>query len=38
MTVGVDDIEQLNDIRVVHLFEERDLANGGTWDAFIFGF
>lgn len=38
MAVGVDNVEEADDVRVVHFFEEGDFANGGRWDAFIFGF
>lgn len=38
MAVGVDNVQQLYNIGVLHLFEEGDLANGGTWDTLIFGF
>lgn len=38
MAVGVDNVEETQDVVVFHLLEERDLANGGAGDAFIFGF
>lgn len=38
MAVGVDDVEKADDVGVVHLFEERDLADGGRGHAFVFGF
>jgi hypothetical protein len=38
VAVGVHDVEEADDVGVVHLFEEGDLADGGGGDAFIFGF
>lgn len=38
VSVGVHDVEEADDVGVVHLFEEGDLADGGGRDAFIFGF
>jgi len=38
VAVGVHDVEESHDVWVVHLLEERDLANGGAGYAFIFGF
>jgi hypothetical protein len=38
VTVGVYDVEEADDVRVVHLLEEGDLADGGGGDALIFGF
>lgn len=38
VTVCMNDVEQLDDVRVLHLLQERDLADGGTRDALIFGF
>jgi hypothetical protein len=38
MTIGVHDVEEADDIGVVHLFEKGNLADGGRWHAFIFGF
>lgn len=38
VSVGVHDVEEADDVGVVHLFEEGDLADGGGGDAFIFGF
>jgi len=37
VAVGVDDIEEADDVWVLELLEEGDLANGGGGDAFIFG-
>ena len=37
VAVGVDDVEEADDVGVFHLFEEGDLADGGGGDAFIFG-
>lgn len=37
VAVGVDNVEQAHNVWVVHLFEERDLADGGGRDAFILG-
>jgi hypothetical protein len=34
----MDDIEQANNVGVSHLLEERDFADGGTGDTFIFSF
>ena len=38
MAVGVDDVEETDDVGVVHFFEEGDFADGGGGDAFVFGF
>jgi hypothetical protein len=38
MTVCMYDIEESDDVRIVHLLEERDLANSGTRNPFIFSF
>ena len=38
MTVGVHNVEQTDDVRVDHLLEEGNLADGGGGDAFVFGF
>lgn len=38
VAVGVYDVEQADDVGVVHLLEQRDLANGSRGDALIFGF
>lgn len=38
VAVGVDDVEELDDVGVTHLLEEADLADGGGRDAFVFGF
>lgn len=38
MAVGVYDVQQADNVGVVHLLEQGDLANGGRGDALIFGF
>ena len=38
MTVGVYNVKEAHNVRVVHLFEEGDLANCGGWDSFVFRF
>lgn len=38
MAVGVHDVEETNDVLVLELFQEGDLADGGAWYAFVFGF
>ena len=38
VAVGVHDVQQADDVGVVHLLEQRDLANGGRRDALILGF
>jgi hypothetical protein len=38
VAVGVYDVEQPHNVRVVHLLEQRDLADGGGRDAFILSF
>lgn len=38
MSVGVDNVMESNDVGILHLLEERDLANGGAGNAFIFCF
>ena len=38
VAVGVDDVEEAHDVRVVHFLEKRDLTNGSGRDTFIFGF
>lgn len=37
VTIGMDDIEELDDVGVVHLLQQGDLPNGGAGDAFILG-
>ena len=37
VAVGVDNVEQAHDVGVVHLLEQRDLADGCRRDALIFG-
>lgn len=37
VAVCVDNVEQLDNVRVMHFFEQRDLADGGAGNAFIFG-
>src|SRR5690242_13656725 len=37
VAVGVHDVEQTDDVGVVHLLEQRNLANGGRGDTLIFG-
>jgi hypothetical protein len=37
VAVGVHDVEQAHDVGVVHLLEQRDLADSRRRDAFIFG-
>ena len=38
MSIGVHNVEQADDIGVVHLLEQGDFANGGGGHAFVFGF
>jgi hypothetical protein len=38
MAVGVYDIEEADNVGVVHLLEERDLADGSRGDTLILGF
>jgi hypothetical protein len=38
VTICVNNIEQTDNVRISHFLEERDFANGGAWDAFIFSF
>ena len=37
VAVGMDDIKETHDGRVPHLFEQRDLSDGGRRDTLIFG-
>ena len=37
VAVGVDNVEQANDVRVVHFLEQRNLADGRGRDALILG-
>ena len=34
----MNNIEQTDNVGISHFLEERNFANGGTWDAFIFSF
>jgi hypothetical protein len=34
--VGVEDVEEADDVGVFHFLEEGDLANGRTWNALVF--
>jgi hypothetical protein len=38
VAVGVHNVQQADNVGVVHLLEQRDLANGGRGNALIFGF
>lgn len=38
MAIGMDNIQQLDDVGVLHLLEEGNLANCSAGDALIFGF
>lgn len=38
VAVGVYDVEQADDVGVAHLLEQRDLTDGGRWNALIFCF
>ena len=38
VAVGVDNVEEAHDVRVVHFLEQGDLADGGGGHAFVFGF
>ena len=38
MAIGVDDVEQLDDVGVAHLLQQGDLTDGGTRDTLIFSF
>lgn len=37
VAVGVDNVEETDNVWVVHLLEEGNLADGGGWDTLIFG-
>lgn len=37
MAVGVDDVEQAQHVRVLHLLEQTDFADGRGGNAFVFG-
>lgn len=34
----MDDVEESDNVGIVHLFEERDLADGSAGNSFVFGF
>ena len=38
MTICVNDVEEAQDIRIIHFLEQRNLADGGGWNALIFSF
>jgi hypothetical protein len=38
VAVGVDNVEEADNVRVVHFLEKRDLANGSGRDTLILGF
>jgi len=38
VAVGVHDVEQAHDVRVAHLLEQGDFADGGRGHAFVLGF
>lgn len=38
MPIGMDDVEQSNNVGISHLLQERDFADGSTGDAFILSF
>ena len=35
MSIGVNDVEEADDVGVVHLLEKRNLTDGCGWDALI---
>lgn len=37
VAIGVHDVEEADNVRVIHLLEQRDFADGGGGHAFIFG-
>lgn len=37
VAIGVDNVEELNDVGVTHLLQQGDLADGGGGNAFILG-
>lgn len=37
VSVGMDDVEQANNVGVVHLLEQGDFANGRAWNTLILG-
>lgn len=37
VAIGMNDIEELHDVGVVHLLQQGDLTNGGAGDAFVLG-
>ena len=38
MTIGMNNVEQADNVGIPHFLEERDFANGSAWHAFIFSF
>lgn len=38
MTFCMDNIQESDNSGIGHLLQERNLADGGRWDAFVFGF
>jgi hypothetical protein len=37
VAIGVDNVEQLDNVGILHFFEEGDFADGGRGNAFVFG-
>ena len=38
MAICVNNVEEFDDIRIIHFLEKRDLTDGGAGHAFVFGF
>jgi hypothetical protein len=38
VTIGMDNVEQADNVGIPHFLEERDFANSGAWNTFIFSF
>jgi len=37
MALGVDNVEQADNVGIAHFLEQRDLTDGGRRDALVFG-
>lgn len=38
VAIGVDDVVEVDDVRIIHFLEKGDLANGSARDALVLGF
>lgn len=37
LSIGMDDLSKIDDVRVIEFFEDGDFSDGGGWNAFFLG-